>query len=312
MRAGLGARLDNRLSEKPGDRLLSIRAVLRAVLRIARTSIAAIAMSIGCTALVAQGAEDRRLPDNSGAGLLARAFANLYAEDYIQTMELSTQPRSGRGMTRLIQITRKQSVLPGRALIRFLEPYAVRRTSVLILENEARADDLFVYLPAARLTRHLSNSQRADSFFGTDLAYEDIEPKYIEDYDVRIAGSDSLAGIPCTLLELHNRQTFESTYDRLVSCVEEQRGVILWTDFYRDGKATKHLEVDPASIRNIGIRFIPFAMTMTDLRRQSKTAITTTTYNIHPNIPDTLFSTWNLEAGDARRDRSQAGKGEGG
>lgn len=291
------------------DKLAAGRSVV--VLQWLRASAAAIAMAIGCAAPTAQSEEDERQPHDSAERLLARAFENLYAEDYIQTMELSTKPRSGRGMTRLIQITRKQSVLPGRALIRFLEPYAVRRTSVLILENETRADDLFVYLPATRLTRHLSNSQRADSFFGTDLAYEDIEPKYTEDYDVRIVGRDTLAGIPCTLLELHNRETFESTYDRLVSCVEEERGVILWTDFYRNGRATKRLEVDPASIRKIGTRFIPFAMTMTDLRRRSKTVITTRTYDLHPNIPDSIFSTWNLEAGDARRDRAQAGKIEG-
>ena len=257
---------------------------LAAMFRMLRVPIASIAIAC-CASPAAQGAEDGRLQDAAATEFLARAFENLYAEDYIQTMELSTTPRSGRGMTRLIQITRKQSVLPGRALIRFLEPYAVRRTSVLILENEARTDDLYVYLQATRMTRHLSNSQRADSFFGTDLAYEDIEPKYIEDYDVRIAGSDTHAGKPCTLLELRNSESFESTYDRLVSCVEEERGVILRTDFYRYGKAIKHLEVDPASIRNIGTRFIPFSMTVTNKRRRSSTAITTTSYDIHPDIP---------------------------
>jgi hypothetical protein len=282
--------------------------LLRVVLRSLHASFAIV---IAGATLVAHGAEDGRLQHEPAAALLDRAFANLYAEDYIQTMELSTQPRSGRGMTRLIQITRKQSVVPGRALIRFLEPYAVRRTSVLILENDGRTDDLFVYLPATRLTRHLSNSQRADSFFGTDLAYEDIEPKYTEDYDVVITGQGSHAGIPCIQLELRNRPSFESTYDRLVSCVEEKRGVILWTDFYRNGTSTKRLEVDPASIRSVGTRAIPFSMTVTDLRRRSKTAIATTTYDIHTNIPDALFSTWNLEAGDARRDRAQAKKGVG-
>jgi len=270
------------------------------------------AIAIASAPLIAAAAEDGEASRESPTDLLARAFDNLYAEDYIQTMELSTQPRSGRGMTRLIQITRKQSVLPGRALIRFIEPYEIRRTSVLILENDERTDDLYVYLPATRLTRHLSNSQRADSFFGTDLAYEDIEPKYIEDYEVAIKGHDSLAGQPCTLLEIKNRPTFESTYDRMLSCVEPDRGVILFTDFYRKSQRVKRLEVDPGSIRNVGTRSIPFSMTMADPRRRSKTAITTKTYDIHSNIPDTLFSTWNLEAGDARRDRSQVSKEDGG
>ena len=113
-------RLGRGLEDKPGESLA------RATLRKVCDSIVLLALSIGCAALVAQAAEDGRLPDAAATELLARAFENLYAEDYIQTMELSTTPRSGRGMTRLIQITRKQSVLPGRALIRFLEPYALR------------------------------------------------------------------------------------------------------------------------------------------------------------------------------------------
>ena len=52
-------------------------------------------------------------------------------------------------------------------------------------------------------------------------------------------------------------------------------------------------------------------MTMTNLRRQSRTIITTEDYDIHPNIPDSLFSTWNLEAGDAKRDRSRASNADG-
>ena len=87
-------------------------------------------------------------------------------------------------MQRKLQITRRQSERPGKALVRFLEPYAIRRTSILILEKEEGPDELFVYLPAARMTRRLSMAQKADLFFGTDLSFEDIEPKRATDYDV--------------------------------------------------------------------------------------------------------------------------------
>ena len=62
--------------------------------------------------------------------LLARAFANLYADDYIQTLELVAGERAARARSsRTLQILRKQSVRPGKALVRFLEPPDVRRTS---------------------------------------------------------------------------------------------------------------------------------------------------------------------------------------
>lgn len=270
-------------------------------------TISGVALALAVAAGAAAG-EDAAPPSEPAEALLGRAFANLYADDYIQTMELSTQPRAGRGMTRRIQITRKQSADPGKALIRFLEPYEVRRTSVLVLENDGASDDLYVYLPATRLTRHLSNSQRADSFFGTDLAYEDIEPKHIEDYAVERIGAGAHLDAPCALLEVRNRPGFESTYERMVSCIEERRGLILWTDFYVRGQQTKRLEIDPASVRDIDGRYIPFQMTMRDRRRGSATQIATESYEIHPEIPDTLFTTWNLEAGDAERDKTRAGE----
>ena len=111
-------------------------------------------------------------------------------------------------------------------------------------------------------------------------------------------------------LEITARPGFESTYERMVSCIEAERGVILWTDFYRRGRVAKRLEVDPASIRAIGSRHIPFSMTMSTPRRRSETLVLTGSYEIRPQIPDSLFSTWNLEAGDADRDRRRVGAGK--
>lgn len=238
--------------------------------------------------------------------LLERAFANLYADDYVQTLELSTGNEGGRALTRTLQITRKQSVRPGKALVRFLEPFDVRRTSILILENDGGSDDLYVFLPALGLTRRLSAAQRADSFFGTDLSYEDIEPKHASDYQVRVLPEDAAATDDCVQLEWKAAPGFESTYDRMVSCIAPEHGLIHWTDFYRHDRRVKRLEIDLARVEPVGTRFIPFLMTMRTLRTGSETQVVTQSYELTTEIPESLFSTWNLEAGDAERDRSRA------
>ncbi len=243
---------------------------------------------------------------DDAAGLLARAFENLYADDYIQTLELTTQGRGMRPFTRTLQITRKQSVRPGKALVRFLEPFDVRRTSVLILENDGATDDLYVYLPALDLTRRISAAQRADRFFGTDLSYEDIEPKHADDYVTQYRARDASKAEDCVPLEIRAADGFESTYDLMVSCIERERAVIHWTVFHRRGKPIKRLEVDLHEIRKIGDRFIPFLMTMHTLRTSSSTHVRTQSYELTAEIPERLFSTWNLQAGDAARDRSRA------
>ena len=226
--------------------------------------------------------------------LLARAFANLYADDYVQTIELSTRATGIRPLSRTLQITRKQSVRPGKALVRFLEPFDVRRTSVLILENDGASDDLYVYLPALGLTRRLSAAQRADSFFGTDLSYEDVEPKHAEDYEVRVDPRDATTDEDCLRLEIVAAEGFESTYDRMLSCIEPARALIHWTDFYRHDRRVKRLEIDLDRVEPVGDRFIPFLMTVRTLRTGSETRVTTESYELTTHIPDDLFSTWNL------------------
>jgi hypothetical protein len=258
-------------------------------------------------------------PDASRAGdaaepppaepLLARAFHNLYADDYLQTLAFESRARGGAATKRRLQLARKRSEGSGRALLRFLEPAEIRRTAVLVIENADRADDLYVYLPAARMTRHLGATQRADAFFGTDLAYEDVEPKRVEDWEARGLGWGEHQGLRCARVEVRPRAGFASTYERLESCIEVERGVLLWSDFYRAGRVVKRLEVDPASIRTIGTRQIPFVMTFSTASRRSETRVVTESYELRPAIPEELFSTWNLEAGSAERDRTKLGTG---
>jgi hypothetical protein len=258
-------------------------------------------------AVVCAAAGPARAEEAAGA-LLARAFENLYADDYVQTLELVAESRGSRALSRTLQITRKQSVRPGKALVRFLEPFDVRRTSVLILENDGASDDLYVYLPALDLTRRISAAQRADAFFGTDLSYEDIEPKHAGDYVAQYLPRD--AEQACVPVELRPGENFESTYERMVACIEEARALIHWMEFYRHGRAVKRLEVDLAEIREIGPRRVPFAMAVTTLRSGSRTLVRTESYELTGDISEKLFSTWNLQAGDAERDRSRANVGK--
>ena len=192
-------------------------------------------------------------------------------------------------------------------MVRFLEPQEIRRTSVLILERETESDDLYVYLPALRRTRHLSSSQRADSFFGTDLSYEDVEPKHASDYVARLEGwSDESNGTRCAVIDIYAGPGFESTYERMRSCIEPERAVIVWTDFYRNGEAFKRLEIDLDDVREIGDRHIPFAVTLRTPKRRSETRILTDSYELSTAVPDSIFSTMNLEAGNAHHDRRRS------
>jgi hypothetical protein len=246
------------------------------------------------------------LAPTAPAALLERAFRNLYGDDFVQVLTLSTWRRSGRSTSRRAQLTRKQSSRPGKALVRFLEPQEIRRTGVLILEQDERYDDFFVFLPALGKVRRLVSGQRADSFFGTDLCYEDVEPKHAVDWDVRQVGAGEEGGTPCVVLDIRPKPHHESTYERMESCIEPGRAIILRTDFYREGRAVKQLRVDVAAVRELDGRFIPFSFRVETPGQRSSTHVGTESYEIVAGLPDPLFTTTNLETGDAEGDRRTA------
>jgi hypothetical protein len=252
----------------------------------------------------ARGAEDAVPETPSARVLLDRVYRNLYAADFVQVMSLTTRSASGRTMTRRLQVTRKQSSLPGKALVRFLEPPDIRGTSLLVLERDDRYDDVFLYLPAFDRIRRVSSAQRSDAFFGTNLSYEDLEPKRAADFDARLVGREAVAEIPCLLLEVRARPELESQYERTVACVDPARAIALWTDHYAKGRILKRTECDPQRIQVVDGRHVPFHARIASRETAAETLFVTESYETRSAIPDTLFTAKHLMRGDEDKDRA--------
>ncbi len=266
---------------------------------------AALAVLVLVLALAPAHAAEDALPGAGAAReLLGRTFRNLYEADFIQVMTLVTRSSSGRTMTRRLQITRKQS--SGKALVRFLGPPDIRGTSMLVLEQDDRYDDVFLYLPAFDRVRRVSSAQRADAFFGTNLTYEDLEPKRAADFEARIVGRDALDGIACVLLEARPHPQLESQYERTISCVDSDRAVALWTDHYANGRVLKRTECDPRRIQTVGERYIPFEARGVSREAGSETLFVTESYETRIEIPDALFTAKHLMRGDEEKDRERS------
>ncbi len=227
--------------------------------------------------------------------LLQQSFDNLYGSDSIQSISLTSGYSNGRGMSYELEVFRKHSIEPKRSLIRFSEPDDVRGTSILVIENNNRSDDIYVYVPALRTTRRIGNFQKADSFFGTDISYEDLEPKRHENYLVSAAGVDAVGDVKCKKIETRPKPGFESAYDRVVSCIDPTRAVTLWTEFYKKGRLYKRLDVSVESIRAVGTSHIPHYARVQSEVRNSRTEVTINSYIPEAAISDRIFSPFVLD-----------------
>jgi len=237
-------------------------------------------------------------PPADPAALLDEVWHNLYGADSAQVLRLTSRSPQTRPVSRKLSIHRKYSAPPPRALIRFSEPPDIRGASLLVIEHPARDADVFLYLPAFDRTKRITAAQRFDAFFGTNLTYEDLEPKRAADFQVRALGTDRVGGLECLRLELRPRPGVESQYDRSVACVEAARRVILWLDYEVKGRPHKRLEADAESIRLASGRHLAFRSRVVSHAGGAETEIAIEAYEAGPELPDSLFTIPHLELGD--------------
>jgi hypothetical protein len=200
--------------------------------------------------------------------ILERAQENWTRTDTAARIRLRVVSRSGRAIEHRIESTRRSRDGDIRTLIRLTHPPDLRDTTLLILGNQRRADDLFLYLPARRRVLRIPAPRRGDRFLGTDLTFEWVvhaEPK-VGPGDVRryrIA-----------------RRTF----------------VVLGVDYERHGRLIQRLDVEPESVRRIASdTWLPTRLVMRNLVTGSRTELELESLDVDPDLPAEFFSVSRLE-----------------
>ena len=92
-----------------------------------------------------------------------------------------------KGQSRERDITMATKLYDGgkteKRIYRFLSPADVQGTSILVFDYEAKADDVWIYLPALRKTRRIVSSQRAQSFMGSEFSYGDLNIPALDEFN---------------------------------------------------------------------------------------------------------------------------------
>ena len=88
-----------------------------------------------------------------------------------------------------------------KRVYRFLSPADVQGTSILVFDYEAKADDVWIYLPALRKTRRIVSSQRAQSFMGSEFSYGDLNIPALDEFTYALVKEEPFAGEPCWVVD---------------------------------------------------------------------------------------------------------------
>jgi hypothetical protein len=235
-------------------------------------------------------------PPETAAELLERAFELRYDLDLVQSLTIEVHYQDTLVSRQQIEIAGKR--IDGRYYVlgRYRRPTELRGTAVLMIEAEDRGDDHFVFLPSLQRVRRVSSAQRSDSFFGTDLSYEDIARLRADSFDLTLAEPTEIDGEAVAVIVAYPRGS--AGYERMEFLVARRDAAILETRHYQRGsdEPMKITRFPRAHIREIDGRLIPTAIVVTTPRRGTRTEIRTERLSVNPPLDASLFTAAALES----------------
>ena len=225
------------------------------------------------------------------AELLQQAFDRRYGADTHQQMTLRLRSGEREVQTQRIELVTKMEDGRLRALARFMAPPDLRDTALLVLEQDGRPDDYFLYLPALDRVRRVSGAQRSDSFMGTDLTYEDLERRRIDEFDELRSAASEISGEPVALVSARPRHA--AGYERVEFAIAVRDAAILETRYLAKGSEHpfKVIRFPRESLHEDGRYSVPRRISVENLRRGTQTEVTVDVLELDPDVDIRLFTT---------------------
>ncbi len=179
-------------------------------------------------------------------------------------------------------------------LIRFSEPADIADTGLLTLDHASGETDQWVYLPAVKKARRIPAERRGGNFVGSDLIYEDLRDRKVDQDVHTILREEKLEGQLCKVLESVPVDKANSEYSKRISWIHPQTLVALKVDLYTGGaEPSKRMEVK--KLQKIQGYWTVMELMITDLKSKHSTRMLADSVVYDKGLPPTLFTQAVLE-----------------
>ncbi|MCH7731004.1 MAG: outer membrane lipoprotein-sorting protein [Candidatus Marinimicrobia bacterium] len=138
-----------------------------------------------------------------------------------------------------------------KQMIWFLSPKDDKGVAFLKIEHTGKDDEMRLWLPAFKKVRRIASKQKGDSFMGSDLSYEDMTNRELDEYFYKLLGQEEIQNQDCYILESIPKPEVKSTYSRHVTWVTKKDYNIVKEESYdRTGRLFKTKLFKQQNIKN--------------------------------------------------------------
>ena len=173
------------------------------------------------------------------------------------------------------------------------EPADDKGVAFLKIEHDDKADEMRMWLPAFKKVRRISSSKKGDSFMGSDLSYEDMTSRSLDENNYKRLENDMVDGKECFVLEVVPNAEIKSTYSKHITWVEKETLIAIKEESYDLGgslrKKKKFFFDSNSGYDVINEIFVE------DIQKNHTTKLTMDDIKVDSGLDESLFQEKNLK-----------------
>jgi outer membrane lipoprotein-sorting protein len=211
---------------------------------------------------------------------------------------MTLREANGAPTSRVLEMFVAQDSKEGdRSRIRFLAPAEEKGTAVLTVESKSGDDEQWLYLPAFRKTRRLGASELGDRFVDSDVFYEDLRRRRVDENSYTLQGEEKVAGQDCYLIESVPKAAKaikESPYGKSQIWLTKSSLFVTRIRFF-DRSLRPLKEYEATGLKQVqGDAWRADVQTLTDIKRKHRTVLTVTERKVDTAVTADTFSVHSL------------------
>tara|TARA_B100002052_G_scaffold42362_1_gene34604 strand:+ start:10074 stop:10817 length:744 start_codon:yes stop_codon:yes gene_type:complete len=211
--------------------------------------------------------------------------------DISSDMNMEITNKKGRKRTLKVKSISKDN--SEKQILWFLSPADDKGIAYLKIEHKNKDDEIRLWLPAFKKIRRISAKKKADSFMGSDLSYEDMTSRQIEDYNFTIIKEDNINNQDCYVMKSEPKKGIKSEYSQHLTWVTKDKYLPVKEESYDN--ENKLLKAKSFKYVNLNSFDLVSEIFVENMQKKTNTLLKLSNLRVNTNVKDNLFQEKNMK-----------------
>ena len=200
------------------------------------------------------------------------------------------------GKKRNLVLINKSKDNSTKQMLWFLEPRDDYGIGFLKIEKKGEADFMSMWLPGFKKNRRIQSQNKSDSFMGSDLSYEDMTNRDLDEYTFKILSEEVLCKEDsdefCYILSSKPKDKYSEYSEHKTWVTKDTYLGVKEESYDKENKKLKYKEIN---YKKIDEYYIMNYLTVENIQKNTSTSLNIENIKINNGYTDDLFHQKNLK-----------------